>query len=229
VKYDEVASQFEEFRQTAERDRRGVQSSLQSQIAELQRQQEAERLSWQDRLAALETKDMDEVGKASYRAQRFEEQAVQASQRLSQLQSQLDQYSKVPQYIQLFTEIGVDPRSLVMDQGVEALVNSGWQGVITLMEDYRSKAEAASQAAPAGAPSPAPAPAPGLPGVPQTTFTPPAVASTTGAASTLGATWPDVLRAVGGSVGRDVTIEDVYRMIETGQLSPSIIPGLGQA
>ena len=218
TKYDEMTAQLEEIKQNAERDIRGTKSSLQSQIAERDRQFDEERRQWNEKLVGLETKDLDEIGQAKYNATHYRTQAEQASQQIAQMRAELEQAGKVPQYIQLFTDLGISPKQLVVDQGVEELVNSGWRGVVSVIEGLRQ-----AQASAATTPAPA-APAPGLPHLQA-----PAIASQTSAASTMGSTWSDVLKAVEASVGRPVTQEDVYRMIEVGQLSPSIIPGLGQA
>ena len=221
TRFEESQRALEEIRTNAERDVRGVKSSLQQQIAAMERQREDERRALEAQIHSLSTKGLDENERSKYELGVARDRLTQMEKQRETDMAQLQTLQDVPRYISSFLALGVQPDKLVVDQGLEALLESGWREVVAtrealVQENTRLKSGSGTivPAVPAG----------GVGG--STLIQAPLVASPSGGTPVMGNTWPQVVKAVSDQFGRPVTQEEVYRMIELGQLSPTIIPGL---
>lgn len=221
ARYDATLAELENIRSSSERDLRGVKSSLQSQIAGLERQRDEERQRLEAQVHQLATKGLDENEQTKYNFKLAQDHLTQKDQQLAQMQSQLQTLQEVPRYISSFLALGISPNKLVVDQGVDALLESGWRELVTTFE--ATKAELAQYKSGSGTIVPA-VPGGGVGGI--APMTAPLVASPAGGTAMLGNAWPQVIKAVSDQFGYPVTQEEIYRMVELGQLSSDIIPGM---
>jgi hypothetical protein len=224
-RYEEAQGQLEQIQRKAEQDVRGVKSSLQSQIAALERQRDEERRAMETQINQLAVRGLDENGQLQYNYKVTQNRLTEREAELTRMQSELTTLQDVPRYISSFLALGVRPDKLVVDQGVDALLESGWHEVVTSLESLRQENETLRKGSGTIVPATNPAAPLGQMGL-GAPMVPPQVASPSGGSAVMGNSWPQVLAAVSAQFGRPVTQEEVYRMVELQQLSPDIIPGL---
>jgi hypothetical protein len=138
-------------------------------------------------------------------------------QQTAELQAQIEQQSSIGGYLQAFLAAGVDPSKLVLDQGLEALVTSGFQGMVGTMADLRNQISQFQK------------PKPAVPGASAAagrteTVAPTVVTQVTGTPST-GYTWADARKRAEAILGHPiVSDEEIYDGVEKQFLPPDIIP-----
>lgn len=223
--YAELQSQLEEFRQQAERDVRQLKSSLQSQIAEQQRLREQERLQWEEERFRLATQGLDENERTKAELQLLAQRLAERDQYMAQLQAELENARRIPEYLATFGSLGLDVSKLPVHDPVE-LVNQGWTQLVTQWQEMAQRikeleARASAVAAPA---APAAAAAPGPAG--SAPVVAPAVATATAGGAAGSRTWPQVIQSVSEMMGYPVTQDQVYDLVAQGRLPHTIIPGL---
>lgn len=187
-----------------ERDVNNVKSTLQRQLSQQQRQWEEERQQMQEELRKVQMASLDDDERAEYQRNLQLEQAGQWQKRAQELEQKLQEREAIESYTQFFIEQGVPTGQLVRDQGVDALVQSGWTGVQAIIKDLQAKVNATPQQQ-----QPVP------PQSPEAQTRPPISAAQAPAGT--GPTWNDLIQRYGSS-------EEVYRLVEQGDLPPSIIP-----
>jgi len=198
-----LKEQMEELAQKYEKDLRAMKSSLQRRESELTNDwQEMER-QYQDKIRQLELAGLDDDARAEYEANFAVERMQELERRLNMTEQELQKRDAFNSALSYFTQAGISPSSLDVENGYEALIQSGWEALRTERDELRAKlSENKSSKTSDNQPKP-PKPAPqvdvgaGAPGG--------------------GPTWAD-LRAKYG------TDEEIYRAVEQGQLSPSVLP-----
>jgi len=200
-----------------ERDVRGTKSSLQSQISTLQKSHEAEKRGFEEEIFRARSAGMDEAGRTKFELEVTQNRLALIEQQAAELQAQIEQQSSIGGYLQAFLAAGVDPSKLVLDQGLEALVTSGFQGMVGTMADYRNQIAELKKPKPAAPGSPA--------GAGKTeTVAPTVVTQVTGTPNT-GYTWADARKRAEATLGHPiVSDEEIYDGVEKGFLPPDIIP-----
>jgi len=126
-------------RRLADRDRdlNQLKSSLQKREASLTKQ-------YQEKIATLEKKVRD-VGmsnlsddeKTAYERELANEEAQRWREEAEKHRQRLEEMTAMQQYSQFFKDLGVS--DLVMDQGMEALLQSGWDGVRSTIQALNEK------------------------------------------------------------------------------------------
>jgi Skp family chaperone for outer membrane proteins len=167
-----------------------LKSSLQSREAQTAKERDDLRRQMQE----IRMQGMDATQRKEYEAQLQAEEFNSLQSQLEELNRKTQEQQQVFDAFQFFRQRGVPADSLPLNQGYDALVNSGWAWV-----DERLKNPAQPQ-------SKEPAPLKSAPSV-----------VTDKSAPATGVSWGD-LRAKYGSD------ENVYSLIEQGVLSPDILP-----
>ena len=181
-------------------DLNSMKSTFQKSEAQLKREMAEQKKLYETQLRELKVSKMDEEQRKQFEAQElvernrnFEAEALAAKQALVE-REQKDQYRD------FFIAKGIDPKDLVNDQGLEALVNSGyaaWDKVTTSLKAKLAKLEKAKEG--------------------DGEIDPPEVDTETGKKPAKGSNWPDLIKKYGSE-------EAVWRMIDRGVLPASILP-----
>lgn len=184
--------------QKYEQDIRNMKSTFQKRENELTRTWTEREQTLKSQLDEARLASMDEEARKTYLAQkemsRFQELETKA-QEAERIRGEYDASLKAIEY---FTALGVPLSSLNLGNGYDALFNSGFEFVT---REFKNRATAPATSNPV----------PPLPPVA------PPVTTTTGTAPNLKPTWLDLEKTYGSR-------EAVYRLVETGRLSPTIIP-----
>jgi hypothetical protein len=199
-----------------ERDVRGTKSSLQSQISTLQKSHEAEKRSFEEELFRARSAGLDEHGRNKFELEVTQNRLAQMEQQTAELQAQIEQQSSIGGYLQAFLAAGVDPSKLVLDQGLEALVTSGFTGMVGAMADYRNQIAALQKPAPKS---------PAAPGAGQAEIVAPTVVTQVTGTPSTGYTWAEARKRAEAILGHPiVSDEEIYDGVEKQFLPPDIIP-----
>lgn len=215
----EFEAKMAEMRANYERDMRGLKSSLQKTAAQ-ERQEYEQRMSQMEQdLHIARTATMNDQERVTYERDVYAQRAQMLEDQARQYQQRLYDWEQAGQARAAFQQLGIDPSKL--PQGtVDQVLQAGWKGVAERMAELELQAKAAQAAPRLVENQPAQPQQPGL-------VQPPATASAQGT-PTGGRTWGDAYKAASDILGAKVeTEEDLIRMVELGQLPPSILPGLG--
>jgi hypothetical protein len=190
-----------------EKDLRQMQSSLQSGFSKQQQEWQQERESWRKQVDDIQLKDLDEGERTKYELQRANERLNEVQNRAQELEAKYQNESLKIQYANQFIEMGVDPKGLVLGQGLEELVASGWAKV---MEELQTLRQSRTQPA-ASAPSPA-RPAANAP-------QPTNVVTGVSGSPVTGISIEKMIEDVGKRIGRpDLKEEEFWRLVENQQI-----------
>lgn len=184
-----------------QRDINRIKSTFQSQLAAQERQHQAALQALQTRLREAETRGMTDEQRQQYEQATRQDQLQQIYAENQRLQQQLVEQEQRQAYVAHYTNMGIPLESLTVDGSIDELVASGWQAVQAEIARLKGGGQPASPAAP----------------VTPETVTPPEVVTATSAPAR-GATWQELETSL------NMTSEEIYRAVETGQLSPDIIP-----
>jgi len=195
---------LQEMLNKQEQDIRNIKSTFQRQISEQQRKWDEERKQLQDDLRRAQMASLDDDEKVEFQKNLELERASDWQQRAMDAEQRLQESQALQNYTQFFVEQGVPVSQLIRDQGLDALVNSGWTGVQLLIRDLQNKLKTLET----------PAPAPVTPATTTPVRTP---ISATPAPAGGGPTWDDLIKRYGSA-------EEVYKLVEEQVLPPSIIP-----
>jgi len=198
---EEARQSLNVAREKSERDISNLKSSLQKDFAAAQQKWDAERREWQTRFDAVQTADMDEATKANYERDRERERYGELETRFGDLQRQLEEAQAMQGYSAWFTRMGVPPKDLVLNQGIEGLLASGW----SYLEDELGRLR-----------NPAPAPAPVAP-PPQPPVAPNVLSGVSGSPMSA-PTIEKLVKDASDRLGRPVTEEEFWRMVDNQQL-----------
>ena len=197
----------DEIKQRYERDMRQMQSSLQSGFSKQQQEWEKERKDWKQRLDEIATKDLDDTERTKYELQRAREQVQEVQAQAAELEARYQNESLKIQYANQFMEMGVNPKGLVLNQGLEELVASGWAQVMEELQTLRSKGQ------PATAQTSQTAPVAGR--APQA----PNVVTGVGGSPVTGVSIEKMIEETGKRIGRpNLTEEEFWRLVENQQI-----------
>jgi hypothetical protein len=138
---------------------------------------------------------MDEDARGKYVAEKERMRLLELEEKASKATTIETDYQASLGAIQYFTSLGVPLSELVMDKGYDELFQSGFKFVT---EEYKNLKTGTGT----------------KPVLPPTA---PSVTTTTGSTPNIKPTWADLVKAYG-------SVEAVYRGVESGRLSPDIIP-----
>ena len=196
-----VRKQIAEAVQKYEDDIRKLKSTFDRR--EAQRQQEAAKREeeFNRKLQELEMRGMDEETRKKYEASHRDEEFQRLVKEKQEYQSKLQEVQQSRDYEKFFLDSGVPAGELILDQGIEALAESGWKALRKLVGTLQEENKRLKSGSSAGSDLPEP---------PQTinhTSQTPAKLSIADAAK----------KYAGGDEDR------LYQMIEKGNLSPNVL------
>lgn len=208
------------MKEASERDISQLRSTLDKQRATDRREYDKQLQDAKGRIHELATAGMDENERDKYEAGVAKEEVTRLQEELKKTQSEMQVAQSMGTYLQGFIELGVPANSLDTSSP-ENLMQSGWEGVATRMAELekslgdkpagkldttvQEKAEDKKDDKTAA----------------------PKVVTTTGTGDAPEETIAQVIKKVSEQVGRDLTDEEFWRGIETGQINSDILPGVG--
>jgi hypothetical protein len=196
---DATLKEFKDRLERYERDINQQKSTFQKRENEIQQAAREREEQLRAELERARTADMDEDELKIYRQEQTVLRARELEETNQRLQAQLQEQAAFNQAYNWFLQNDVPAKDLVIDQGYDALFQSGW----AFINAERQRLKQSPQA-PAAPPSPAAPPAP-------------AVVTTTSSVPVTGTSWADLEAKYGSR-------ENVYRLVETGQLPASVLP-----
>jgi len=205
------------MKEASERDISQLRSTLDKQRAQDRREYDKQLQEAKGRIHELATAGMDENERAKYEAGVAKEEVARLQKELEQKQSQMEVAQSMGTYLQGFIELGV-PANRLDTSNPESLMQSGWEGVATRMAEL----EKSLGERPAG----------GLDTTVQKEAeekretAAPNVMTTTGVDDAPAETVAQVKKKVEEQIGRELTDEQFWRGIETGQINSDILPGV---
>lgn len=204
----DYAKKYEELLQKSQSDINQLKSTLQRQQAQQQQQWQQERQQMEEKLRQAQLVPLDDDARKEFLRNLELEKAAQYRQQAEQAQRELEEERSRNSYREYFIAQGVPADKLITDQGLEVLVNSGWQGIQAMMSELKSELQKFKTQS-----------ATTLNTVtPQTPVdTPRTPISATPAPAGNGTNWDALVKKYGSA-------EEVYRLVEQGELPPSIIP-----
>ena len=193
-----------EFQAKAEQDLGNLRRSLDQRYAEAEKGWEQQEKSYREKLFELETADMDENELLKHQHNLANEQIVALEQTITDGQAKIRELTTVDTWINFFGENGIPRKELILNQGLEVAVQSGWDAFSKKLKAL--EAQVAGEAPPSDAP----------PETPPKPDDAPEVLTDLGGIPT-GKTWPELIKQYGSQ-------EEVFRLVEQQLLDPSIIP-----
>jgi hypothetical protein len=193
---------YKELEEKFERDLGRLKSVFQRREHETQQEWEQRRREYEDEIHRLRTATMDEDERRAYEYEMMQARMTEQEREIQRLQEQAQQAQAMSEYMQFFLAQGIPAEQLDLSQGVEGLIQSGWEAITRQLEELRQQVQQVS----------APPSEPPKPSEKQ----PPTVITKTGGTPT-GPTWADLIQRYGSA-------ENVYRMVEQKILPPDIIP-----
>lgn len=190
-----------------EQDIRNIKSSLQRRESQLTNDFKARERDFQQQLDQIRMSSMDEDERAIYTQQLTERRLAEMQDENASIARERDQAQAMTNAYIYFTRLGVTPDKLVLDQGYEAMYQSGMEELEGMVQNLRT--QTAAPVAPPTSPTPPNPPAPPTAPPVVTTTTPPAGSKPT---------WAELVAKYGSE-------EAVYSLVEQQRLPPDIIPG----
>jgi hypothetical protein len=185
-----------------ELDRRRQQATLQSQADRTAQALKAERDQYKARLEQFAKSKMDEKELTAYERETLALENQQLKAQLQEQQAVLEQRQQMQGYIAAFKEYGI-PEDQLDTSSPEALANSGWAAMGSLIKELRAKHEGSPQL-----PAKPNAQQPHQPYTGQNTT--PQTGQTT---------FADVKAAIAAKFGRAVSDAEVWDLAEQGRIS----------
>jgi hypothetical protein len=207
----------------AQADLNALKSSLQSQSSEMMKAKDQERKVLEQELHKMRMASMDAPERSQYELDMAKNELSELRGQLEQERARANELSSVGSIVQSFARMGIPSNMLVLDQGTDALAESGWRAVVQKMNYLENAVKGTQRPIAPNQPVPAtPATTNQQPG----TYTPPQVAPPAGGPVTTGRTWGSLLTTLKAQTGNEWTEEEVYRAVENGRLPPDILPGM---
>jgi Skp family chaperone for outer membrane proteins len=182
------------------------QTDLNQMKSSLQRREAQVNADWQKRYDGLQNQmhevrmsKMTEEEREAYEAQLQNEEMRTLQQQLAELQTERQTMAQSMEAMSFFLQQGVPAKALVLNEGYDMLVRSGWDNITNELNTLRQ-----SRVNPQ--PQPKPEPLPQAPSVITDKATPAS-----------GTTWAALRQRYGSD-------EAIYRAVEEGRLPPSVIP-----
>jgi len=215
----EYDSKFSTLSQKLAQRERELQSESDRRISAVQNKYQQEIEAMENQMNELMLANLDENERTKYQQSVVSRKISRAEQRAAEAEEKLRSMQMMQDNINGFTALGV-PLDKLDRSSPDNLFRSGWQAVQEELATLRAGAAAA--------------PAASTPAATQEAKKPeskPVPKRTIGEAGARGSapappSFAQVKESVGKQLGRDLSDEDFYRLVETGQVPPSILPGL---
>lgn len=191
----------ESLRKKYENDINGLKSSLQRREAQVNAEWEKKYNQLQNQMHQVRMERMTEEDRKVYESNLQNEEFQNLQNRLQQIESERNQFAQMMDGMDFFLKQGVPAEKLVLNEGYDAMVRSGWDHITSELNRYRQGVSNPQPQKPAE-----PSPLPRAPGVVTDKGTP-----------AVGTTWADLIARFGSA-------ENAYRAVEEGRADPRIIP-----
>ncbi len=136
-----VKKQIAEAVQKYEEDIRKLKSTYDRRDAQRQQDFAKREEEFNRKLRELEVRGMDEETRKKYEAEHKDAELQRLAQEKQQYQQQLQDIQTARNYEKFFLESGVPASKLVLDQGLEALAESGWNTLREMVGTLREENE----------------------------------------------------------------------------------------
>lgn len=183
-----------------EQDVRAVKSISDKRYSDAERQWRSEREQLRQELESLKLSSMDEDQRKKYEASLAVERQQEILQEAERSKQVAQEAQATLQALQYFSQQGVPTDKLVIDQGYDALFNSGMAWMSQQLQTLRTSPPAQPPVQPSN-----------------TLPTPPTVATAGQGVPQVKPTWDDLRKKYGDD-------EQIYKLVEVGLLPPDIIP-----
>lgn len=136
---DVKVTELEKTLKAREQDINKLKSTYDRQMAQAKKQFEEQQKQLQEELRKVKMSGMSDEQKQQFERQLELEQAQQWREEAQRLQREKQEFEIMNNYAQYFQENGVPRENLVFDSGVDALVQSGWEGIQKEMTNLKTK------------------------------------------------------------------------------------------
>ena len=196
---------FEAEKAKREKDVASVKSAYQRQLNEREASFKKLQEEYQKTVDELTMRGLDEDGKKQYAQEVERRRSSESQQEAELLRQQIAELQQMTNYTEAFVSMGVKREDLITNQGIDLLVQSGWDAVNKTMKELRE--QVSNKPSPEADPK---IPAPETPA-------PEVVVPGGGVASGLGLT--ELAEKYSGG-----NVDELFHLVETGQLPSSILP-----
>lgn len=191
-----------------------VKSAKDHEINSLKDQYEQHRQQLETALDEARTASLNDVDKSKYLVQRSQEKLEEANRKIGEANQRMQNADAMAKAMSFFVNAGVPLEELILDQDPGTLAASGYTAMQKQLKAQRD--EITQLKANPGASNQQPPKPPGE-------HTPQQVAGG-GTGAPANTNWPELLNTLSTQLGRKVSEEDVWRMVEKGTLNPAILP-----
>jgi hypothetical protein len=195
---EKVRAEYEQKVAQMQQDLNNMKSSLQKREYQQSQQYQQQVSDLQKQLREVRMQGMDETQRKAYEVQLQAEEYQTLQQRLEEQERKNQEFEQMLGAQDFFIKKGVPADKLILNQGYETLVQSGWDWVSERLAQLQQQVTSPTKQEPAPL------------------KTAPGVVTDKGLPAS-GSTWTELRKLYGSD-------ENVYRLIEQGTLSPSILP-----
>lgn len=202
---ESIQADYEEKFSKLNQDLNAMKSTFQKRESQREREWQQRESQYKQQIEELRLSTMDDEQRKSYEATASARRAAELEQQLQQIEAERYEQEAINRAQNYFLSLDVPITALNLDEGYDALWASGLDYLTAELAEYRKSKQA--------------------PQTKQTakTVSAPPVVTTNNAPASSGMTWDALKKRL--NVTDD---EEIYRMFETGQLDPSLIPSPGK-
>lgn len=142
---ERIRVEYEQKLAASQRDINQLKSTLQRQIGQKEAEWSAKYADLQKQFREVRLGTMDENQRKQYEVQMQTEELNNLRQQLAEAQAKQQEIASIADAQNFFLGKGIPRDKLVLDQGYEALVQSGWDAVSEELEGYRKGKTPSSQ------------------------------------------------------------------------------------
>lgn len=200
---DDVEAKLEEQKErfdTLQNDLNAMKSSFQKRESQLTKEWDEKEVTFREEAQKLKMATMNDEDRQVYERSLATERLAELERKNSELIQAQENQRAQQDSLNYFLSKGIALDSLVVDQGYDALIASGWKAFSDEKESLQTELDTLRQN-PKKDKSPAPE----------------VITDLSGATPTDGPTWQDLIKKYG-------SMEEVYSLVESQQLPSSIIP-----
>jgi DNA repair exonuclease SbcCD ATPase subunit len=231
-KLESTDASLEALKKESDRNIRRMQSSYTQTINQLSARSEEERARLEEQYDAQKMSTMEEGEALRYKNARLAERLEQEAARRAELQERAQDATAKSSYIAQFANLGVPITVLNTNGSLQDLADSGWGALADIRAQERNatvqQAERIKEIEKLLEEARAPITDPGKLGESLGDQRPPNVATHTPGDVVGSKNMFEVQKSLESYFGHVPTEEEVYRAVETGKLSPTVLPGVDQ-
>ena len=229
---DKTSASVETLKQDSDRNIRRLQSSYTQQLNSMSESTSAERDRLENQYHEQKMSGMEESDALRYDNARLAEKLEIEAENTARIRQQASDATAAASYVQQFANLGVPAKALNTRGSLQDLADSGWGALAEIRAQERSNMTASTeqlatiQSQLDELKAAAPETDPNRLAESKGDLSPPNVASHTPGEASNSKGMFEVAKSLEGFFGYVPTEEDIYRAVETGRLSPTVLPGL---